>query len=156
MGSRVWQKRDATFCCAVTHAAEGRLACHSTRTSSRLCQKQPLVWPMRPFPKGIRICPAGMPFELTDPGCDFSVLRASRDHLLAGSAEALLLKKRLERCGMLGLRTARGQQRTDSTHVLAAIRVFNRLELVAWFAERPRATTRTSRFVALGPVCDIF
>ena len=31
----------------------------------------------------------------------------------------------------MGWLTARGQQRTDSTHVLAAIRVMNRLELVA-------------------------
>src|SRR6266516_1694131 len=68
--------------------------------------------------------------ELTDPGFDFSVLSAFRDRLLAGSAEELLLEKLLERCRALGLLTARGQQRTDSTHVLAAIRVLNRLELV--------------------------
>ncbi len=69
--------------------------------------------------------------ELTDPGFDFSVLSEFRDRLLAGSAEGLLLDKLLERCRALGLLTARGQQRTDSTHVLAAIRVLNRLELVA-------------------------
>jgi transposase len=69
--------------------------------------------------------------ELTDPGFDFSVLSAFRDRLLAGSAEELLLEKLLERCQALGLLTARGQQRTDSTHVLAAVRVLNRLELVA-------------------------
>src|SRR5919202_5155705 len=69
--------------------------------------------------------------ELTDPGFDFSVLSAFRDRLLAGSAEALLLDKLLERCRARGLLTARGQQRTDSTHVLAAIRVMHRLELVA-------------------------
>jgi transposase len=69
--------------------------------------------------------------ELTDPGFDFSVLSAFRDRLLAGSAEALLLEKLLARCQALGLLTARGQQRTDSTHVLAAVRVLNRLELVA-------------------------
>lgn len=69
--------------------------------------------------------------ELTDPGFDFSVLSEFRDRLLAGSAEALLLDKLLERCRARGLLTARGQQRTDSTHVLAAIRVMNRLELVA-------------------------
>jgi transposase len=69
--------------------------------------------------------------ELTDPGFDFSVLSEFRDRLLAGSAEALLLEKLLERCRTMGLLKARGQQRTDSTHVLAAIRVMNRLELVA-------------------------
>src|SRR5215470_16102610 len=69
--------------------------------------------------------------DLTDPGFDFSVLSEFRDRLLAGSAEELLLEKLLERCRTLGLLKARGQQRTDSTHVLAAIRVMNRLELVA-------------------------
>jgi transposase len=69
--------------------------------------------------------------ELTDPGFDFSVLSEFRDRLLAGSAAELLLDKLLERCRALGLLTARGPQRTDSTHVLAAIRVLNRLELVA-------------------------
>jgi transposase len=69
--------------------------------------------------------------DLTDPGFDFSVLSEFRDRLLAGSAGELLLDKLLERCRTLGLVKARGQQRTDSTHVLAAIRVLNRLELVA-------------------------
>ena len=69
--------------------------------------------------------------ELDHPGCDFSVLSEFRDRLLAGSAEALLLDTLLERCRTLGFLKARGQQRTDSTHVLAAIRVLSRLELVA-------------------------
>src|SRR4029450_4920387 len=69
--------------------------------------------------------------ELSDPGFDFSVLSEFRDRLLAGSAEVLLVGKLLERCRALGLLKARGQQRTDSTHVLAAIRVLSRLELVA-------------------------
>jgi transposase len=56
------------------------------------------------------------------------VLSEFRDRLLAGSAEALLLDKLLERCRSLGFLKARGQQRTDSTHVLAAIRVLSRLE----------------------------
>src|SRR5215217_2300973 len=68
---------------------------------------------------------------LTDPGFDFSVLSEFRDRLLASSTEELLLDKLLERCRVLGWLKARGQQRTDSTHGLAAIRVLNRLELVA-------------------------
>src|ERR687896_662430 len=68
--------------------------------------------------------------DLTDPGFDFSVLSEFRDRLLAGSAEERLLDKLLERCQAQGLLKSRGQQRTDSTHVLAAIRVLNRLELV--------------------------
>ena len=69
--------------------------------------------------------------ELTDSGFDFSVLSEFRDRLLAGGAAEFLLDKLLERCRALSLLTARGQQRTDSPHVLAAIRVLNRLALVA-------------------------
>jgi transposase len=69
--------------------------------------------------------------DLTDSGFDFSVLSEFRDRLLQGSAEELLLEKLLARCRELGLVKARGRQRTDSTHVLASIRVMNRLELVA-------------------------
>jgi transposase len=68
--------------------------------------------------------------ELTDPGFDPSVLCEFRARLLAGSAEERLLERLLERCRELGLLKARGRQRTDATHVLAAIRVLNRLELV--------------------------
>jgi transposase len=83
--------------------------------------------------------------ELTDPGFDFSVLSEFRDRLLAGSAEELLLDKLLERCRALGLLKARGPQRTDSTHVLAAVRVLSRLELVA---ETLRATLNELATVA--------
>src|SRR5499426_3446092 len=85
----------------------------------------------------------GLP--LTDPGFDFSVLCEFRDRLLAGSAAALLLDKLLARCRTLGLLKVRGQQRTDSTHVLAAIRVMNRLEL---FAETLRAALNEVATVA--------
>src|ERR1043166_2272353 len=68
-----------------------------------------------------------------------------RDRLLTGSAAALLLDTLLERCRALGLLKARGQQRTDSTHVLAAIRKLNRLELVA---ETLRATLNDLATVA--------
>jgi transposase len=69
--------------------------------------------------------------ELTDAGFDFSVLSEFRRRLLAGSAEELLLDKLLAQCHAVGLLKARGLQRTDATHVLAAVRVLNRLELVA-------------------------
>src|SRR5215510_11646533 len=67
--------------------------------------------------------------ELMDPGFDFTVLSEFRDRLLAGDAAERLLEPLLERCRARGLLKARGQQRTDSTHVLAAIRVLHRLEL---------------------------
>ena len=68
--------------------------------------------------------------ELTDPGFDFSVLSEFRARLIAGSLEQQLLEAMLTHFKVRGLLKARGQQRTDSTHVLAAIRTLNRLESV--------------------------
>jgi transposase len=68
--------------------------------------------------------------ELSDPGFDYSILSEFRDRLLEGSAEDLLLDKMLERFKAKGYLKARGKQRTDSTHVLAAVRQLNRLESV--------------------------
>jgi transposase len=68
--------------------------------------------------------------ELSDPGFDFSVLSLFRSRLLNGGKEKLLLDRLLERCQQLNLLKARGKQRTDSTHILAAIRSLNRLECV--------------------------
>ena len=68
---------------------------------------------------------------LTDPGFAFSVLSECRDRLLASSTEDLLLAQLLEPCRVLGWLKTRGQQRTDSPPVLAAMRVLHRLELVA-------------------------
>jgi transposase len=60
--------------------------------------------------------------ELTDPGFDASVLSEFRARLVTGMAERLLLDALLECCRERGWLKARGRQRTDSTHVLAAIR----------------------------------
>src|SRR5262249_2585634 len=68
--------------------------------------------------------------ELTDPGFDFTILSEFRARLLEGSAEHLLLNAFLQKCRERKLLKARGQQRTDSTHVLGAIRALNRLECV--------------------------
>jgi transposase len=68
--------------------------------------------------------------ELTDPGFDHTVLSEFRSRLVHGQAELQLLDTLLERCRERGLIRPRGRQRTDSTHVLAAIRVLNRLERV--------------------------
>jgi transposase len=69
--------------------------------------------------------------ELTDPGFHFSVLAEFRARLVAGGAEHLLLDTMLERFKARGLVKARGKQRTDSTHVLAAVHDLHLLELVA-------------------------
>ena len=68
--------------------------------------------------------------ELTDPGFDFSLLSEFRTRRLSGGAEAQLLHVLLDLCKDRGWLKARGRQRTDSTHVLAAIRNLNRLECV--------------------------
>jgi transposase len=68
--------------------------------------------------------------ELTDPGFDASVLSEFRTRLIQGRAEHLLLEPLLRRLEDRDLLKARGTQRTDSTHILAAIRTLNRLELV--------------------------
>jgi len=68
--------------------------------------------------------------ELTDPGFDASVLSEFRTRLIQGGAEHLLLEPLLRRLEERDLLKARGTQRTDSTHILAAIRTLNRLELV--------------------------
>ncbi len=75
--------------------------------------------------------------ELTDPGFHFSVLTEFRARLVAGNAEHLLLDRMLERFKTRGLVKARGKQRTDSTHVLAAVHDLHLLELVG---ETLRAT----------------
>src|SRR3954466_6841421 len=75
--------------------------------------------------------------ELTDPDFHFSILTEFRARLVAGRAEHLLLDMMLERFKERGLVKARGKQRTDSTHVLAAVHDLHLLELVA---ETLRAT----------------
>jgi hypothetical protein len=68
--------------------------------------------------------------ELTDPGFDHSVLSEFRARLLEGQAEQRLLDTLRQRLQEMPLLKARGRQRTDSTHVLAAVRTLNRLERV--------------------------
>ena len=68
--------------------------------------------------------------ELTDSGFDYSVLSGFRERLADGDRQTLLLDRILELLREKKLLKARGKQRTDSTHVLAAVRVLNRLEMV--------------------------
>jgi transposase len=69
--------------------------------------------------------------ELTDPGFDFSVLSEFRSRLVEGGDEHLLLESLLEACKERGYLKIRGRQRTDSTHVLGALRVLSQLEQTA-------------------------
>jgi transposase len=68
--------------------------------------------------------------EVSDPGCDASVLSAFRQRLITGHAELLLFETMLTLFREQGLLKAKGRQRTDSTHVLAALQTLNRLECV--------------------------
>ena len=68
--------------------------------------------------------------ELTDSGFDASVLREFRARLIAGAADYLLFDMLLVWCRARQLVKARGRQRTDSTHILAAVRALNRIEVV--------------------------
>lgn len=74
--------------------------------------------------------------ELTDEGFHYSVLSEFRSRLLEGEAEQKLIDEILRRLQEKGLLKA-AQQRTDSTHIIAAVRNLNRLETVG---ETLRAT----------------
>ncbi|AUA17081.1 hypothetical protein GTZ89_18425 [Streptomyces sp. SID8382] len=83
--------------------------------------------------------------ELDDAGFDYSVLSEFRARLAEGDAADRLLTVMLERLVEAGLLKAGGRQRTDATHVLAAVRTLSRLELVgeslrAALEELPRPT----------------
>ncbi len=95
-----------------------------------------------PFAEGLADCQAAdavrgridwkyaLCLPLEDAGFDASVLSEFRDRLLASEAEARLFDTLLGVLREQGLVKARGRLRADSTRVLAAIQVLNRLELV--------------------------
>jgi transposase len=68
--------------------------------------------------------------ELTDAGFDASVLVEFRARLVASEQARLLFELLLNRLREAKLVKARGRQRTDSTHVLAAVQALHRLESV--------------------------
>ncbi|WP_449203877.1 IS1182 family transposase [Streptomyces sp. HJ7] len=68
--------------------------------------------------------------ELDDPGFHHSVLTDFRERLAEDGRADKLLDLALERIKAVGLVRERGRQRTDSTHILAAVRDLTRLELV--------------------------
>ncbi|WP_295437868.1 transposase [uncultured Thiodictyon sp.] len=65
---------------------------------------------------------------LTDPGFDHTVLSEFRTRLGTEQGEQRLLDELLTHLQEQDLLKARGRQRTDSAHVLAAVRTLNRLE----------------------------
>lgn len=71
-----------------------------------------------------------MAMELDDPGFHHSVLADFRDRLTEDGRADRLLDLALARLKEAGLVRERTTQRTDSTHVLAAVRDLTRLELI--------------------------
>ncbi|MBS2966693.1 transposase [Actinocrinis puniceicyclus] len=68
--------------------------------------------------------------RLEDAGFDSSVLSEFRARLIEHDLSLLAFDRILERCRELDLVKAGGKQRTDSTHVICAVRDLNRSELV--------------------------
>lgn len=67
--------------------------------------------------------------ELTDEGFDYSVLSEFRARLVQGNLELRIFDRLVARLVENGLLGAGMRQRTDSTHVIGALRSLNRLEL---------------------------
>ena len=85
-------------------------------------------------------------------GFDASVLSEFRTRLIEGQAEHLLFERLLERFRNHALIRPRGRQRTDATHVLAAIHTMNRASLVG---ETFRHALNVLAVVAPGWLSDI-
>jgi transposase len=68
--------------------------------------------------------------QLDDPGFDHTVLSEFRTRVVEHQLEERVLDLLLDALRARGLVAAGGRQRTDSTHIVAAVRDLNRLELV--------------------------
>ena len=90
--------------------------------------------------------------ELTDSGFDASILSEFRARVVAGKAEQQVLQPLLDVATKRGWLKERGKQRTDSTHVLGAIRTLNRLETVG---ETMRAALNVLATVAPEWLCSV-
>jgi transposase len=67
--------------------------------------------------------------DLANPGFDHSILSEFRARVAAGGLDQVVLDTLLERLAADGLVGAGATMRTDSTHVISAVRDLNRLEL---------------------------
>lgn len=83
--------------------------------------------------------------DLEDSGFDYSILSEFRQRLVNGGLEQALLDKMLIVLAEHKLLKKQGQQRTDSTHIVAAVRKLNRLETIG---ETMRAALNTLATVA--------
>jgi transposase len=92
----------------------------------------------------------GLPLD--DPGFDHTVLAEFRARAAEAGLEAVPLDALLERLSVDGLVRAGGKQRTDSTHVIAAVAGLNRLELAG---ESVRAAAEALTAAHPGWVSDV-
>lgn len=83
--------------------------------------------------------------DLEDSGFNYSILSEFRQRLVKGGLEQALLDKMLIVLAEHKLLKKQGQQRTDSTHIVAAVRKLNRLETIG---ETMRAALNTLATVA--------
>jgi transposase len=90
--------------------------------------------------------------ELSDPGFDFTVLSKFRARVLEHGLEKRVLDLLLTALKEKGLVKAGGKQRTDSTHVISAVRDLNRLELAG---ESVRACVEALAVAAPGWLTDV-
>ncbi|GAA1927279.1 hypothetical protein GCM10009753_71090 [Streptantibioticus ferralitis] len=89
--------------------------------------------------------------ELGDTGFDASVLSKFRARLVGHGLERVVFDRLLEHCKDAQLIGAGGKQRTDSTHVISAVRDLNRLELAG---ESVRAALEVLAVAAPGWLAD--
>jgi transposase len=84
--------------------------------------------------------------DLIDSGFDFSVLSQFRTRLVIHDLQGMAFEILLDRLVERGLVTVRGRQRTEATHVVAAVRDLNRLEMVGetLIGQQGRAGAETS------------
>jgi transposase len=90
---------------------------------------------------------------LDDPGFDPSVLSEFRTRVVAHGLEERVLDLLLAALQDKGLVAAGGKQRTDSTHVISAVRDLNRLELAG---ESVRACLEALAVAAPGWLAQVF
>lgn len=81
---------------------------------------------MRPHPHRLEYA---LGLDLADPGFDHSILSEFRARVAASGLDQVVLDTLLERLAAEGLVGSGATMRTDSTHVISAVRDLNRLEL---------------------------
>ncbi|MFJ3251246.1 transposase, partial [Streptomyces sp. NPDC088770] len=89
--------------------------------------------------------------ELTDTGFDATVLSRFRTRLVEHGMERVVFDRLVDVCREQGLVGAGGKQRTDSTHVISAVRDLNRTELAG---ESVRAALEALAVAAPGWLAD--